>query len=165
MCREKDLPLPPCESKQQLTNEFNEYFIDKIPKIRDILFTRIDDLNSKGYDHATYITDLPANTLLTCYRELITGEVVNLIMRAPTSSYESDPIPASPFKQIIHEVGPHVAAIVNNSITFGCFPSSMKGALVKPLLKKATLDLIKKNYHPVSNLNFCSKVIEHVVAD
>ena len=40
----------------------------------------------------------------------------------------------------------------------------MKGALVKPLLKKATLDLIKKNYHPVSNLNFCSKAVKCVVA-
>ena len=47
----------------------------------------------------------------------------------------------------------------------GCIPSSMKGVLVKALLKKATLDLIKKNYHPVSNFNFCSKVIEHVVSD
>ena len=48
--RGKDLPLPPCESKLQLANE---YFIDKISEIRDILFARIDDLNSKGYDHAT----------------------------------------------------------------------------------------------------------------
>ena len=40
-----------------------------------------------------------------------------------------------------------------------------EGALVKPLLKKATLDLIKKNYFPVSKLNFCSKVIKHVFAD
>ena len=102
--RGKDLPLPPCESKQQLANEFNEYFIDKIPKIRDKLFTKIDDLNSRGYDHAIYIMDPPANTLLTCYRELTVDEVVKLIMRVPTKSCESDPIPTSLPKQN-HEVG------------------------------------------------------------
>ena len=163
--RGKDLPLPPCESKQQLATEFNEYFIDKISKIRDILFAGIDDLNSKGYDHATYITDPPANTLLTCYRELTIDEVVKLIMRAPTKSCESDPIPTSLLKQTIHEVGSHVADIINICITSGCFPSSMKDALVKPLLKKATLDLIKKSYCLVSNLSFCYKVIEHVFTD
>ena len=79
--RGKDLPLPPCESKQQLANEFNEYFIDKISKIRDILFSRIDDLNSRNYDHATYIMDPLAKTLLTTYRELTIDEVVKLIMK------------------------------------------------------------------------------------
>ena len=63
------------------------------------------------------------------------------------------------------KVGSHVANIINISITSAYFPSSIKGALVKHLLKKATLDLIKKNYHSVSNLNFCSKVIKCVVAD
>ena len=109
--------------------------------------------------------DIPANTLLTCYRELTIDEVVKLIMRSPTKSCEYDPMPTSLLKQIIHEVGPHIVDIISISITSGCVPSLMKGALVKPLLKKATLDLIMKNYHPVSNLNFCSKVIEWVVAD
>ena len=163
--RGKDLPLPPCESKQQLANEFNECFINKIFKIRDILFARIDDLNSKGYGHATCIADPPANTLLTCYRELTIGEVIKLIMKAPTKNCDSDPIPTSLLKQIIHEVGLHIADVINISIKLGCFPSSMKGALIKALLKKATLDLMKDKYCPVSNLNFCSKTIEHVVID
>jgi hypothetical protein len=43
----------------------------------------------------------------------------------------------------------------------GLFPSDMKKALVTPLLKKASLDKdILKNYRPVSNLSFVSKVIE-----
>jgi len=41
----------------------------------------------------------------------------------------------------------------------------MKQALVVPLLKKPTLDReILKNYRPVSNLSFLSKVLERVVA-
>ena len=42
----------------------------------------------------------------------------------------------------------------------------MKKALVKPLIKKQTLDPGDyKNYRPVSNLGFVSKLIERIVAN
>ena len=51
------------------------------------------------------------------------------------------------------------------SITSGCIPSSMKEAIVIPLLKKTSLDPDQlKNYRPVSSLSFISKVIENIVA-
>ena len=40
----------------------------------------------------------------------------------------------------------------------------MKSAVITPLLKKPGLDPILKNYRPVSNLAFLSKVLERVVA-
>ena len=44
-------------------------------------------------------------------------------------------------------------------------PKSLKTTLIRPLLKKSGLDSdILKNYHPVSNLTFISKVIENVVS-
>ena len=44
-------------------------------------------------------------------------------------------------------------------------PKSLKTALIRPLLKKTGLDSdILKNYRPVSNLTFISKVIEKVVS-
>jgi hypothetical protein len=43
-------------------------------------------------------------------------------------------------------------------------PTSFKGAIVRPLLKKPGLDKdILKNYRPVSNLPFISKVLEKLV--
>ena len=45
----------------------------------------------------------------------------------------------------------------------GVFPQDLKEALVKPLLKKANLELIDKNYRSVSNLEFMGKTIEHAV--
>ena len=42
---------------------------------------------------------------------------------------------------------------------------SLKTALIRPLLKKTVLDSdILKNYRPVSNLTFISKVIEKVAS-
>ena len=43
-------------------------------------------------------------------------------------------------------------------------PDALKHAIVIPLLKKLGLELIKKNYRPVSNLPFVSKLIEKAVA-
>ena len=40
----------------------------------------------------------------------------------------------------------------------------MKEAIVTPLLKKINLELILKNFRPVSNLSFISKTTERVVA-
>ena len=59
---------------------------------------------------------------------------------------------------------PCITAVFNNSLVFGVFPSVYKSALVKPLLKKMSLDPDDlKNYHPVSNLSFLSKVLERIV--
>ena len=45
----------------------------------------------------------------------------------------------------------------------GVFLQDLKEALVKPVLKKANLDLTDKNYRPVSNLELIGKTIECVV--
>ncbi|CAG2233232.1 unnamed protein product [Mytilus edulis] len=50
--------------------------------------------------------------------------------------------------------------LVNLSLSQGVFPLRWKQAVVRPLLKKAGLELIYSNYRPVSNLSFLSKLIE-----
>ena len=55
--------------------------------------------------------------------------------------------------------------MVNTSITQGVVSSNLKNAILQPLLKKKGLDLIFKNYRPVSNLAFLGKVIEKVICN
>ena len=51
--------------------------------------------------------------------------------------------------------------IVNLSLTTAVFPSSCKSSIVIQLIKKTGLDCeVLKNYRPVSNLSFLSKIIE-----
>ena len=53
----------------------------------------------------------------------------------------------------------------NLSMTTGAFPYQFKRALVTPLLKQPSLDVnVLKNYRPVSNLPYISRVTEKVVA-
>lgn len=58
---------------------------------------------------------------------------------------------------------PYVTNIFNDSLVSGTFPSDFKDCVVIPLLKKVSLDCnILKNYRPVSNLPFISKVLERI---
>ena len=78
-------------------------------------------------------------------------------------SCELDPVPTTILKEVTPSIAPLVASIVNKSMQTGVFPQDLKEALVKPMLKKANLDLIDKNYRPVSNLEFMGKALEHAV--
>ncbi|MDF4280558.1 reverse transcriptase family protein [Vibrio parahaemolyticus] len=56
--------------------------------------------------------------------------------------------------------------MINISLLTGYVPQSFKVAVIKPLLKKPTLDPeVLANYRPISNLPFMSKILEKVVAD
>ena len=64
----------------------------------------------------------------------------------------------------IHAIVPISQHIVNLCLTTGDFPISCKLSIVIPLIKKPGLDReMLKNYRPVSNLPFLSKVIEKVI--
>ena len=66
---------------------------------------------------------------------------------------------------MLPHIAPVIKVIVNKALSSGCFPSFMKLVTAKPLLKKSTLNPeIFKNYRPVSNLSYVSKVIEKVIA-
>ena len=59
---------------------------------------------------------------------------------------------------------PSITNIINVSLAEGVVPSCFKHALVTPLLKKKDLDTnVLKNYRPVSNLPFLSKILEKIV--
>lgn len=60
---------------------------------------------------------------------------------------------------------PFITMLVNLCFSSGQFPSKLKSAIVQPLLKKSSLDPeILKNFRPVSNLSFLSKIIERMIA-
>ena len=55
--------------------------------------------------------------------------------------------------------------LINASLDSATFPSSMKHAIVSPLVKKPGMDLSSlSSYRPISNLPFVSKLLERVVA-
>ena len=79
-----------------------------------------------------------------------------------TSDYQSYTEQRTVVKNTTEEI---ILKIVNFSLESGHFPSSLKTAVLSPLLKKANLDHeVLANYRPISNLKVISKIIEKVVA-
>ena len=75
-----------------------------------------------------------------------------------------DPIPTSLTKERLSDLLPLITRIVNSSLGSGVVPPQFKQAVVTPMLKKPGLDLNDfKNFRPVLNLPFISKILEKVV--
>ena len=72
-------------------------------------------------------------------------------------------IPFQP--QCIDDLLPFLTAMCNASLLEGHLPVSQRHAIITPLIKKPHLDAADvKNYRPVSNLTFVSKVVERLVS-
>ena len=145
--------LPSGDDDLQLANRFCDYFKNKIDIIR------------QGFSgNTTPDEHIPLNITLDHFRPASQQEIHTIIMTFNNKSCELDPLPTWLLKQCTEELLPLISAIINNSLESGVFPYQCKHAIIRPLLKKQSLDADDlKNYRPVSNLQFISKVLEKVV--
>ena len=152
-----EMKLPEHASTEELANRFAVFFTDKVCKIRE----ELPDLSRHQLNLPT-----PALTCsLNVFSAVTESEVRKIISKSPTKSCSLDPAPTWMVKDSVDELIPMVTILVNLSLQSANVPDSMKQALVTPLLKKDDLDPeVLKNYRPVSNLSFLSKVLERVVA-
>ena len=154
-----DNPLPEHDSKLDLANDFNNYFKDKIDTIMMNLQSSDDNPTDLKYIESHQTTDVKFEEFL-----LIEEDTIKTIVRsAPSKSCELDPLPISPLKEHLDVIAPALRDLVNNSMKSGIMSTNLKEALLQPLLKKMGLVLIPKNFRPVSNLTYLSKIIERVV--
>ena len=76
-----------------------------------------------------------------------------------------DPLPTKQPKDNIDSIAPIVTCITNASLVNAVMPGLLKQAIVRPLLKKPSLDTdTLNNYRPVSIVIHLSKVIQKVIA-
>ncbi|KXJ18376.1 RNA-directed DNA polymerase from mobile element jockey [Exaiptasia diaphana] len=158
--RTPERKLPTTPSTQVLVNNFAHFFKDKITTIRDELSTRVlpdsdifVDLDSPSKD-----------CCLDSFMPVNDEDVFVLCKKLLSKSCSLDPIPADLCRQNLGLLLPVICKIVNLSLKSGSVPSTLKTAVLRPLLKKPSLNHeIFKNYRPISNLKMVSKVIEKVV--
>ena len=138
-----------------LINTFGRYFTDKIAKLRSgLLSTDVNPPVSGSYKNK-----------FVSFRTMSEEEVLKIIKSITNKSCDLDPIPTSLVLDCISVLLTPIINIVNYSLQEGSFPSCFKTAHVTPLLKKPGFDRnILKNYRPVSNLSYISKLIEKAVA-
>jgi hypothetical protein len=152
--------LPKHDSLQSLVNEFSQFFAMKISRIRNLL-----DATSVSKD-SPKIPSAFNGSKFTHFEPTTVEEITKIIKKSSNASCELDPLPTKLLHDSVLDIlAPVITSIVNLSLDTGTVPDSLKAALVHPLLKKTLLDWdVLKNYRPVSNLAFVSKVIEKAVA-
>lgn len=74
---------------------------------------------------------------LYCFKSASETDVWKIIMVSPPKSCELDPIPTSVLKSCVDTILPTITTIINKSILESTVPTSLKNAVVRPLLKKA----------------------------
>ena len=152
--------LPSHISPSDLGEKFSQYFHSKISTIRGNISASINNSNKHNTEQNTF-TGIPLAEFPPATEE----EVAKTLSKAPNKSCALDPIPTWLLKQCIGQLTPIITAIINESLATAQVPASFKKAVVRPLLKKPDLDKdVLKNYRPVSNLPFISKLLERIVA-
>ena len=146
-------PIPKNTTDQNLANYFANYFVDKIDKIRD---------NLSEYELHTELEKHTNIDQMVNFSEINLEMVWKEVFKMQTKSCKLDPIPTKILKNNFEEFSNFLVVICNRSLSEGLFVDEWKMAILKPLLKKENLELINKNYRPVSNLSFLSELVEHI---
>ena len=120
-------PFPNIYLIDQLPDIFNDFFINKVKQIR----TSIDQHKLQTQNRTTQ-TSL---TIFYSFHPVTITQLHTLIKSSKPTSCALGPIPTSLLLECLDDILRTLAHIINTSILSGQFPTNMKTAIVKPLLK------------------------------
>ena len=144
-----------------VVTEMKDYFKSKVANIYSEFESNqcSNELESDNYE----LNDFEGYSLQT-FAPLSEEELLGIISELNKKECEQDPIPLCLLLQCLNEVKDIILFIVNKSLVSGTFPAALKNAIVKPVIKDEKGDQNSyKNYRPISNLSFLSKIIEKSV--
>ena len=157
MNRKENTKLP-SGSLLELVKAFNKFFITKIENIR----LNISSSHS-GTSSAKHRIHCPYN--LSEFNHVTEEELMKIIQVSKNVTCDLDPFPTELLKRCVTVLLPYLVKLFNLSLSSGVVPTSFKHAMVKPLIKKPSLDPENlRNYRPISNLSFLSKILKKIVA-
>ena len=134
---------------QELADHFSEYFHNKIKTIADKM------KHIPNYSPPT--REVPK---LSSFNVLNKDDISTIMSKLGLKQCEQDILPISIIRQCEPIVKEHLLTIINTSLKSGHFPQTWKQALVKPIIKNPKIGTPDKNYRPVSNLKYFSKILE-----
>ena len=149
------------------SDDFMSFFNDKILLIRD----KIHHLLPSNYINLSLNTGcletaVRPDVYLDCFSPIDLQQLTSIISSSKPTTCLLDPIPTKLLKDVLPLVSTSLLDMINLSLLTGYVPQSFKLAVIKPLLKKPTLDPeVLANYRPISNLPFLSKILEKIVAE
>ena len=156
--------LPEYTSSFTLASTINMFFIDKINTIK-MEFPLLDAC-LPVYSFVDIDIIMPACTaVFDTFHPLSCDVLSSLISKLNKTTCVLDPFPTKLLMSHLFYIIDIILCIVNLCFSSGVFPTACKSSIIFPLIKKQGLDPeILKNYRPVANLSFISKIIEKAIA-
>ena len=150
--------LPEFTSVKSLCDHFSRYFVDKIETIRSKFPDKVQNI--------PLVQKPEIKSKMNVFERASEDEIKKLILSSSSKSCDLDPIPTSVLKNCLDIIITPITDIINISMETSTFPQNFKEAHVRPLQKKTYLPKNElKNYRPVSNFSFISKILEKIVAN
>jgi hypothetical protein len=147
----------PILSKTESTTraqDFSNFFNNKVTSIRDATASASQP-----------VFESRTEQIFDKFIPTTSSDIFKLISAASNKSCGLDPIPTNLVKSCADLLSTFISELFNRSLNDGYIPPSQKSAYVTPHLKKKGLDVNdSKNFRPVSNLSFLSKLLERVVS-
>ena len=142
-------PIPSTGSPSNVPDIFADFFLHKIQKIRE----QFHDQGTKGAYYRKC-------SKITSFQPLEKKEICNTIENMNPTTCMTDPCDTRFLLRLQQTILDAITMTVNQSLTTGEFLDDWKMAIVRPLIKGPNLDTELKNYRPISNLSFLSKIVE-----
>ncbi len=146
-----------CSDPKEIAQHFNDYFAN----VGQTVFNTFD---SQDVDSYKQYLQTPSDTdfQIAMTTEDKTLGIINKLKNTNTAGH--DGISNRMIKHVRHNISAALTLIVNQTISTGIFPDSLKIARIKPLFKKGDKQLIT-NYRPISILSSLSKIFERTLFD
>ena len=110
-------PMPPALTSMQSANDFNQFFIDKIKRLK----TRFEENSIYGY-----LDVQKTMPNLTEFQPISLQKVERLILSAPLKTCALDPVPTKIVKSVASTIGPTIQKIINLSLANLWFPQNSR---------------------------------------
>jgi hypothetical protein len=148
LLRDRSASMQP--SQEVTADRLAKFFVDKVEGVR------------AATENAAAPMYMPhTGQQLTGFSEVSIEEVRKFILHSPPKTCVLDPLPTSVLRDVVDVLTPLIHVMCNASLREGHLPSSQKAAVITPIPRKANADSNElKNYKPIQNLTFISKVIE-----
>ena len=152
--------LPSADMYENISESFSDFFMSKIDTIRK----ELDEMSKKASIIPSNTTSPISHAKFDSFLSVAEDQVKKFLLESKPTTCPLDPMPTKFLLEFVDEIVPTLTHLINDSLSNGYFPDTLKAAVVRPLLKKPSLDQNNlKNYRPISTLSFISKIFEKVV--
>ena len=146
--------LPQFHDSKTLANKFNNFYSNKVIQIRNKIKPSVLNQDCRKSFSGVGMESLMPTTV---------EELRVIIKEMGIKTSGEDTLPGSLCKDIIEDLLPYLCDLVNKSLSTGSV-EGIKDSVIIPLLKKSGIDSEElKNYRPVTNELYISKLTEKVV--